>query len=245
VDNPARDHKLRVLFPTDLQTQTWFSDSPFDLTERPIAVQQTPGWDEPAQEIWWQQSLCTVRAGQDGLAVIAPECKESACIDDPRRTLALSLFRAFGQTVGTAGEDGPQQLGRSVFRYQVVPYQGDPASAGLLGRSARMRAGLRAVVLPPHPGDLPASQGLVSLSPDWLVITALKKQEAGAGVVVRFFNPSPDPVQAVLRFAPELSAAWRANLREQLGESLPISEGNTVRLQVRGKEIVSLALRPA
>jgi hypothetical protein len=245
VDNPARDHKLRVLFPTDLQTQAWFSDSPFDLTERPIAVQQTPGWDEPAQEIWWQQSLCTVCAGQDGLAIIAPECKESACVDDSRRTLALSLFRAFGQTVGTAGEDGPQRLGRSVFRYQVVPYQGPPANAGLLNRSARMRAGLRALVLPPHAGDLPASQGLVSLAPDGLVITAVKKQEAGAGVIIRFFNPSSEPVQAVVSFPPGLAAAWRANLREQLGEALAVVGGDRVCLDVRGKEIVTLAFQPA
>jgi alpha-mannosidase len=244
VDNPARDHKLRVLFPTDIAAQTWSSDSPFDLTERPIAVQLTPGWDEPAQEIWWQQSLCTVSNGQDGLAIIAPECKESACVDDSRRTLALSLFRAFGQTVGTAGEDGPQRLGRSLYRYQVVPYQGDPAAAALLNRSARMRAGLRALVLPPHDGDLPAVQGLVAIAPAGLVLTALKKWEEGDGVIVRFFNPGADPVPATVTFPTGLSAAWRANLREQTGEALPVSAGNSVRLTVRGKEIVTLALQP-
>ena len=177
VENTARDHKLRVLLPTQVEADEWFTDTQFDLTGRPIAVQQTADWDELAQEIWWQQSLATVSDGDVGLAVIAPECKESACIDDAARTLALSLFRAFGRTVGTAGEDGPQMLGRNVFRYQIVPYQGAPWEAGLLARSAKMRAGLRALVLPPHGGEVPSSVGLVDVSPAWLTVTAVKKRE--------------------------------------------------------------------
>ncbi len=244
VDNPARDHKLRVLFPSDLvEASTWYSDSPFDLTERQIGVQATPDWDEPAQEIWWQQSLCAVTDGKNGLAIIAPNCKESACLDDGPRTLALSLFRSFGQTVGTNGEDGPQMLGRNVFRFQIVPFQGPPAEAGLLNCAAQMRAGLKAVVLPPHEGDLPASVGLVKLSPGWLVMSALKKREAGEEIIARFFNPSPEPVEAELRFPLGVAAAWRSDLKEDLLEELAVTDGGAVGLSVRGKEIVTLAFK--
>ena len=242
VDNPARDHKLRVLCPTGLVAETWFSDSPFDLNERPIKVQETSDWDEPAQEIWWQQSLCAVTDGEDGLAIIAPECKESACIDDESRTLALSLFRAFGQTVGTRGEDGPQMLGRNVFEFQIVPFQGPLAEAGLLNRAAQMRAGLKAVVLPPHEGELPASVGLVELSPEWLALSAVKKREAGEELIVRFFNPSPEAVEAEVRFPMGVAQAWRSDLKEDLLEELAVTDG-MVRLSVRGKEIVTLAVR--
>jgi alpha-mannosidase len=247
VDNPARDHKLRVLFPSDREADAWFSDSPFDLTERPIKVLETADWDEPALEIWWQQSVCGVNDGDGGLAIIAPECKESACIDDGTRTLALSLFRAFGQTVGTAGEDGPQMLGRNVFRYQVVPFAGAPAEAGLLNRAAAMRAGLRAVILPPHEGDQPKSFGLVDLAPAWLPLSTVKKREAGAEagdeIIVRFFNPSPEAVEATLTFPMGIVSACRANLLEEPGEGLAVEDGTRVRLAVRGKEIVTVAVR--
>ena len=243
VDNPARDHKLRVLFPTQLETDTWLTDTQFDLTRRPIAVQETADWDEPAQEIWWQQSLATVSDGEAGLAIIAPECKEAACIDDAARTLALSLFRAFGKTVGTAGEDGPQMLGRNVFRYQIVPYQGTVARAGLLRRAAGMRAGLRAIVLPPHGGEAPAKTGLVDLSPAWLTLTACKKREDGDEIVVRFFNPDTAPTEAKLQFPADITGVWRSNLKEDLGDPLPTENGRRAVVPVEGKQIVTVAVR--
>jgi len=243
VDNPARDHKLRALFPTDVGADTWLSDSAFDFTERPIALPDTRDWDEPAQEIWWQQSVCTVADDAGGLAVIAPECKESACIDDSRRTLALSLFRAFGQTVGTAGEDGPQMLGESAFRYQLVPYEGSPYSAGLLQRAAAMRAGLRAVVLPPHEGDLPARIGLAELSPDALVLSAIKKREEAEEIILRFFNPTPEAIDARVRLGMPVHQAWLSNLKEDLLQELALTDERTVQVRAGAKAIITVAVK--
>lgn len=252
VDNPARDHKLRVLFatycPGDEPTNGWFSDSPFDLTYRPVALPDTSDWDEPAQEIWWQQSICGIDEGEHGQAIIAPECKESACLGGREATLALSLFRAFGQTVGTAGEDGPQMLGKQTFRYQIVPLNLRPfcehaAETGLLTRANRMRAGLRAVVLPPHEGELPGSVGMVALAPGWLPITSLKRREAGDELLVRFFNPSPKAVEATLTFPMGITQAWRTNLLEEIGEELEVRAQREVPLTVKAKEIVTVAFR--
>lgn len=35
-DNAAEDHRLRMLFPTDLDTEVCYSDAPFDVVKRNI-----------------------------------------------------------------------------------------------------------------------------------------------------------------------------------------------------------------
>ena len=94
VFNTLRDHRLRVLFPSCADgAQTYLADSPFDVVERPIALRAGNHlYREPEIEMKPQQTWTAVYDQQRGLAVLSTGLLESAVIDHPGRTLALTLF---------------------------------------------------------------------------------------------------------------------------------------------------------
>ena len=72
VHNNALDHRLRLLLPTETQATTYLSDTPFDVVERPIALDpENHHFRELEVETKPQQSWTAVFAAQRGLAVIS------------------------------------------------------------------------------------------------------------------------------------------------------------------------------
>lgn len=47
VHNAARNHRLRVLFPTDITAHVCYADGAFDVVERPIRQIDSHDWREP------------------------------------------------------------------------------------------------------------------------------------------------------------------------------------------------------
>ena len=110
VENTAEDHRLRVLFPSSAQADTYLADLAFDMVERPIALRPDNHlYREMEVETKPQQSWTAVFDKQRGLAIISAGLLETAVQDLPERPLALTLFRGTKKTVGTIGEPGGQE----------------------------------------------------------------------------------------------------------------------------------------
>ena len=127
VENTAEDHRLRVLFPSGAQADTYLADSAFDVVERPIALRSDNHlYREMEVETKPQQSWTAVFDEQRGLAVISAGLLETAVRDLPERPLALTLFRGTKKTVGTVGEPGGQEKGRLDFQVLDSSHPGKP-----------------------------------------------------------------------------------------------------------------------
>ncbi len=165
VHNTVRDHRLRVLFPTGAQADTYLADSPFDVVERPIALRadnhlyREPEIESKPQQTWTavfdpQEALspraARVGSKSGGIAVISTGLLESAVRDVPERPIALTLFRATRRTVMTDGEPNGQLQGDLQFRYWIVPLAGEPDRAWLCRLGQQLEGGLRVVSLTPE-----------------------------------------------------------------------------------------------
>ncbi len=79
VHNVATDHRLRVLFPSGAQTDTYLADTPFDVVERPIPLHADNHlYRELEMEAKPQQSWTALYDGMRGLAVVSAGLLESA-----------------------------------------------------------------------------------------------------------------------------------------------------------------------
>ena len=197
VENTARDHRLRVLFPSGAgQAQTYVADTPFDVVERPIALRpDNTRYREEEVETKPQQSWFAVQAGGRGLAVISSGLLESAVLDLPDRTLALTLLRATRRTVNTDGEPLGQVQGALKFRYWIAPLDGAPDPVQLCELGQHLAGGLRVVQLSTqdvvqHRGKegLPPTAGFVQLAGP-VVLTSLR--QVGDGLEMRCLTPPP------------------------------------------------------
>jgi hypothetical protein len=249
VHNNIKDHRLRVLFPSGTGAENYIADSPFDVVERPVALRSDNHiYREPEIEPKPQQSFSAVFDQARGLAVVSSGLLESAVIDMPERTLALTLFRATGKTVGTNGEPGGQMQGKLRFRYWLVPLAGEADRPRLLGLGQQLAGGLRQVYLEAQsqpfyrqPGSLPAEKALFNLEGP-AVLTSLRR--TSAGLEARLFNPNTHSVTALL--GPAGSSVVSAQLvdfeHHAVGEPLPVA-GGTARLDLGPKQICTVVFK--
>ncbi len=122
--NMAKDHRLRILFPTNLNATTAWGDTPFHVTERPnkaapqtweaqlypmimdyylTSILKAPnikgkplGWFEDSTTTHALQSFVDVNDGKEGLLIATRGLPEYELIDDEKRTIALTLLRSVG-----------------------------------------------------------------------------------------------------------------------------------------------------
>jgi alpha-mannosidase/mannosylglycerate hydrolase len=219
VDNTVRDHRLRCLFPTNVPAETYLADSPFDVVERPIAL--NPGghvYRELELETRPQQTWTAVAGPGRGLAVISTGLMESAVRDQAERPIALTLYRSTGRTVFSNGEPGGQLLGPLSFQFWLAPLAGQPDRAALCGLGQFLAGGLRDVQLTrldatqrPRTADLPPRTGYLEVRGPVVLTSARFADDGavGAGLEVRLFNPNSEPAAASVELDEGMLKSWR------------------------------------
>ncbi len=91
-----------------------------------------------------------------------------------------------------------QDQGVQRFRYALLPHDGDRVAAGVSRFAAELEEPPIALVETDHDGDLPTSGSFLSLEPDTLDLTVLKRWEDGEDLVVRMLERSGRPTTARL-----------------------------------------------
>lgn len=224
VENTARDHRLRVLLPTDVRSDSYYADQPFAFVERPVATDPEGARYKEADPVERpHHTIFGIEGDKGGLAVLCPEgLHEHSVCDDARRTFALTLFRAFRRTTGTAGEPGGQLLGPLEFSYALLPYAGALARAEALRLVAAMQAGLQRHFSSTDQGQ----RSLLKVDgADGVVVTAVKPSDNGDDVIVRLWNTGGHPATARIVTATAPSAASLCTLNEEKQEELKLGDG--------------------
>lgn len=139
VDNRAKDHRLRALFPTPLRPEVSHADGHFAVMERAVDLPEATGWEEDPSPTKHQRAFVDISDGGGGLALLnrgLPEY-EARREEDGTVTLCLTLLRCVGwlsrgQLLTRRGRAGPplptpgaQCPGFHTFEYGIVPHEGN------------------------------------------------------------------------------------------------------------------------
>ena len=245
VENTARDHALRALFPTGRSADCFYTDQAFDLVRRPVHPPDRRDWHESADEMVPQQSLVAVHDDEGGLALFSQGLPAVNVRPDGARTIALTLLRGFAKTIMRQGEEGGQVLGRHEFHFALAPFRAGPGwEAGLVQRAAAYGAGWRALLRAAAPGPGPRQASFLSLEPGELVLSALKAAEDEEGLyVLRLYNPTAAGVSGRVRLARAVGEAWLASLNEERVRPARVGPDGAVAVDVGPKKVVTLLLR--
>ncbi|MFN2614535.1 MAG: alpha-mannosidase [Actinomycetota bacterium] len=246
VDNTARDHRLRALFP--IVAGRSHADGAFDVVERGRVAEG--GDHEAGMPTFPCRRWVDVCDGSTGLAVFHRGTPEYELRED---ALAVTLLRSVGYLsrnglatrAGAAGPvletPGAQSIGRHEIEIGLYPHQGDWRAARVHDVAESFTYPLRATAARAHPGELPPVAEPLRLEPPSLQLSALHRD--GDAVVARFWNASPDAVDArVLVDAPLPNA--RATVVGLIGDELTqaATQDGGVRLPMRPWEIVTMRL---
>jgi mannosylglycerate hydrolase len=242
VTNRAKDHRLRVLFPSGIQTDFSHAEGQFDVLTRP--VRPPVDWRN-ASPFYPQQSWVDVNDGKLGLTIINKGLTEYELYDDSQRTLALTLLRCVGRLSG-GGESpaaqktpGAQCLGTYAFQYAMYPHAGTWEDAEVWKTAHQHNVPVRTIQTDRHAGDLPGHLSFMRLEPANLVLSAVKKSERADSIIIRCYNTIDKAVEGKVSFPREVKTVNLVNLNEEFQRQLA-SSTNIVKFPVGPKQIVTL-----
>jgi alpha-mannosidase len=190
VENEAEDHRLRLFIRSDGSADEARAESQFAVVRRPLSPPRPrTDWVEPP--VPTAHTLGAVALGQ--LVLLTKGLPEYEASEDGLR---LTLLRCVGTISRPAGlptrplAAGPdiatpdgQCRGRHVFEY-ALRFDGDGLSNAELVRASQ---DYRTDFLRGDPFDAPLELGAD------VVFSCLKQAEDGSGLVLRVFNPNPQP----------------------------------------------------
>jgi mannosylglycerate hydrolase len=235
VDNRAENHRLRVLIPTDIETDVADSAGHFNVdrrSARPLHNGNNESY--PEMQTVPMQRFVDVTDGTNGFAVTSNSLTEYELMTDSRRTLALTLFRSVRNRICTekrcTGEfpdqKGGQLLETMEFEYGLYPHRGDWAEGQVYAEADRLNTEPMAFqVTPSGNGTCSTQASLFKLESDTLVLSSVKKLADRDGVAVRMFNPTSEQEPGMLVMGPEFGKVYRLNVNEERQEKLTVKDG--------------------
>ncbi len=303
--NKAKDHRLRVIFPTPIHTDRSHAESHFGVIEHPVQIDKTSPSDqflkdmragfeqrEEPMAIYPQQTFTDINDGRRGLTLInkgIPEYEAFKSKGDGIN-IALTLLRCIGQLSKTdlktrQGPAGPpvptpgaQSMGKNTFEYSLVPHTGTYQSARtyqlahqfvaspkvvmakkrslvpdkktfeLLVRSLQSTyqfgASPRIVMTKDCAGQLPEELSFISVTPESLVISAIKKAEENSTIVVRLYNITGKVAEGSIKTFRPIVEAKKLKLNEEPIESISVNteSNDSISIKVNPFEIFTVGL---
>lgn len=188
VVNEMKDHRLRVLFQTGLQSDTHYADTVFETVKRPNKVSEAWTNPENAQRM---HRFVNVRDENSGV-VIGPEgLNEYEVVEEKdQQTIAMTLFRAVGE-MGDWGyfpTPGAQCLEREfTFTYHLSFHGSDDADT-VLKEMIHRPIPLTSFQTDKHEGAVASSGQYLCVEGKGVALTALKRNRESNEPVTRFYN---------------------------------------------------------
>ncbi len=159
----------------------------------------------------------------------------------------ITLFRGvYGLSAdGIAGPLVPTpdalELKRYTFEYAVQLHDGDWRQAEMY-KQAQEYHHLPIPIQAEGNGDLPAEFSFIELSPNNLILSALKRDEDSDDVILRFFETKGEASLARVEVFREIKTVARVDLLEREDVEIPFTRRGFT-LQVNPFEIITLKLK--
>lgn len=255
LDNQHKNHRLRVLFPTGLKATHSSAEQAFDVVERVIERDEQHPYRYTSNVTYPLLRFVDMSDGKEGLAVLSDGIREYEALDDEKRTVALTLIRAFEIALCTVSYrwerlpemKGSQSLGRHVFRYALYPHPGNWDKGKVLAQAEQFSLPLLpAQTTPNQQGVLPPRQGFIRITSGDVLFSAIKKAENGKDYILRLYNPTRRKIKTTLETAFEMKKCSVVTLEEKPTQDdyeLKVA-GNQATLVFPPKKVITLKLLP-
>jgi alpha-mannosidase len=232
IDNEIDWHETHVLlkaaFPLAVQSDHATYEIPYGSIER--TTKRTNSWEKAQFEVPAQQ-WADLGDGQHGLSIIN---ESKFGYDAAGSVLRLTLLRS------PKWPDPEADMGHHHFHYALYPHAGTWQQAMTVRHGFEYNYPLTAVVTTAHPGKLPASHSFVSVSPDNVVLTAVKKAEDTNALIFRVYEWAGKAATVEFHVPPGATGATVTNLQETPeGAALSVS-GDTVKAPIKPFEILTV-----
>ncbi|MGY3724671.1 alpha-mannosidase [Granulicatella balaenopterae] len=187
-DNQMTDHRLRVLFPTKIETDVNYADSIYEVVERP---------NKPNMKFWknptnpqHQRAFVSLLKDDYGVTIGNYGLNEYEIVEQDK-TIAVTLLRC----VGELGDWGyfetkeAQCIGKHTVEFTFESFTPETKFASYI-RAKQQQVPLQYQTNPRHQAKLASQHAFCTINSDGCYLTALKRNTKTNQIVTRGFNLS-------------------------------------------------------
>jgi alpha-mannosidase len=219
---------LKAAFPLSATSNKATYEVPYGAIQR--TTLRTNTWEQAQFEVpalrW-----ADLGDGQHGFSLLN-ESKYG--YDDKDNVLRLTLLRS------PTWPDAEADLGHHHFSYALYPHGGDWKQALTVRHGYEYNYKLHAMQVEAHTGSLPAKNSYVSVKPENVVLTAMKKAEDENGLVFRVYESAGKSGDVEIHVPKGATGATVTNLMEKSeGTELKVT-GDTVTAPIHPWEILTV-----
>ena len=232
VDNAIDWHEAHILlkaaFPLAATGPFATYEIPYGTIERPTT--RNNSWEKAQFEVPAMR-WADLGDGKHGLSVIN---QTKYGYDAVGNLLRLSLLRS------PKWPDPDADMGHHHFQYAIYPHAGTWKEAMTVRHGYEYNYPLTAEVTTAHAGALAAEHSFASVTPDNVVLTAVKKAEDAKGLIFRVYEWAGKDATVEFHVPPGASGATVTNLQETPeGSPLTVS-GDVVKAPIHPYEILTV-----
>ena len=241
-DNQAKDHRVRALFPTDLEASSHNVDSMFEVAKRdndPAAE-----WENPSYTAH-QQAFVDVTAAAAGLTVANQGLNEYEVLRDGRNTIAVTLLRSVGELGDWGYFPTPeaQCIGVHTVRMEVIPHQGDGIASGAYAEAYQFQIPWTAAQTGVHNGQVASTSAPLAWSREELAFSSLKVNPNTGDLMLRWFNMAGTDAELALTSSLPSQGVYKSNILEEEGAVQSFDNHGSFTLPVKPYEILTLGVK--
>jgi len=253
IENVAKDHRLRVLFPTDIKTNHVHVDGPFDVIKRNIQWNITGDNAESHYATQPMKKFVSLTNGTNGITFLCKGLNEYEVMDDPRRTMAITLLRTHrAYMLANRGLKTPEEydrqmgqhcLGSMEFEYAIYVHEGNWEDGKVIAQADDFKTPQRIIQGVPKSGSLIATNSMLSITPaEHIHFSAFYKTEKENSYILRVWNSHSAPVVGSIKTSFKPKSITKISMdEERKGEKLK-KDNDVWTLPLRKAEIASLLL---
>lgn len=220
-NNQIKDHRVRVLFKTNLKNDYNLADSIFETVKRPNHVSDT--WKNPTNP-QHQQTFVNICDDKGGVTVGNFGLNEYEILPKDN-TIAVTLLRCVGEMGdwGYFGTPDAQCLGQFSFEYSLTFHDNTVASQTHTYQQAKTnQVSVQSVQTDIHDGNKKSDDNFLTLQTDNFAVTSLKQAETSDGNILRGYNLTNAKIQI------DSSILKKAKTVNFLEEDYPVAKINVL-----------------
>lgn len=239
-NNEAADHRLRMLFPTELVSDVCQADSMFEVATR--AIQPASEWLNPDYS-QHQQAFVSVKDEVTGLTIANNGLNEYEVLRDGRNTIAVTLLRATGELGdwGVFYTPEAQCQGPAQAELMIIPH-GTAKAEAAYALAYQFQVPWMVLATDLHEGSLAPKHQWFAAAGKGLAQSSVKIAHATGDVAIRWFNMTAEPTTLKVAPAFAYTAVHKSNILETREQVIFAEEGACIAAEVGPAEIITLVL---
>jgi alpha-mannosidase len=235
VDWHAEHRLAKVAFPLNVHSDFTTYEAPYGFITRrdPMSPEATlderAKWEVPGQK--WIDHTCV--EGSYGVSLLNDSKYGFDTVNDVIRMTLLRSPRYpiemrahFGLPLDQARVGELTDQGEHHIAYALYPHRSDFKTALTARKAYEFNYPLLPLVEENHDGALPKAYSFVSVQPENIILTVVKKAEDSDDLVLRFYETSGKDTKAMINVDETVKGATRTDLMEKELSEIPTQKGS-------------------